>query len=222
MNRSAFSHLLWILAGAVFGFASAFVFGDLLQLPRRWFLVPHLLLTAGFLLAYARWSGTDLRKLWTRRLFVGVLGAALVAVVLILNVVSQPSSPGAQGLQLWVDVLWMGVAYGAADGLLLSVLPLVASWRAGARLGWTARRPGRFATACMGLVASAVVTTGYQSGYAEIRGQAMRTAILGNSVMSVAQLLTASPVTSTAAHAAMPVAAVLHGPDTPVQLPPHQ
>lgn len=222
MSRSATSHLLWIPAAALVGFASAFLFADVLGLPRRLFLAPHLAVTAAFLYAYARWSGTDLRRLGTRRLAPGLVGAALVSVVLVLNVLGQPASPRAQGLALWADLLWLGLAYGTADGLLLSVLPVVAAWRACARAGRTARWTGRVGAAALGLVASAFVTAAYHLGYAEFRGPAVGKAVVGNVVMSAAQILTASPIAATGSHVAMHVAAVLHGPDTTVQLPPHR
>ena len=222
MNRTALSHLAWIAAAALVGVLSAFVFGDLLRLARGWFLVPHVAITLGFLLAYARWSGTSLRRLWTRRVLWGVLAAAAVGVVLTLNVLGQPASPRARGLALWLDLLWLGLVYGTADALLLSVLPVVAAWRAGRILGWTARWHGKLATAMVALAASALVTAAYHLGYAEFRGPAVGKAVVGNVVMSAGQLLAGSPVAAAGSHVAMHVAAVLHGPATTVQLPPHQ
>ncbi len=222
MNRSAQSHLLWIVAAGVVGFLSAFVFGDLLRLPRSLFLVPHLLVTFAFLFAYARWSETNLRKFWSRRLGLGVLGASLVSVFLVLNVLGQQASPRQNGPTLWIDLLWLGVVYGAADALLLSALPVIATWRASARMGWTVRWPGRLGAAILGIVASAFVTAAYHLGYPEFRGPAVGKAVAGNAIMSVAQIVTASPIAAAGSHIAMHVAAVLHGPETTVQLPPHE
>lgn len=221
MNRKALFHLVWILAGALLGFCSAFVFGDVLAMPRRWFLVPHVALTLGFLAAYTRWSNIALRRLLVRRWAFGLLAAAAVAVFLIGNVLGQPASPRPRGLHLWLDLLWLGVVYGAVDALLLSVLPIVATWRAGELLGWTRRWPGRIGVGLMALVASAFITATYHLGYAEFRGPAVRKAIAGNVVMSAGQLLSMNPIAATGSHIAMHVAAVLHGPDSTVQLPPH-
>jgi hypothetical protein len=221
MNRKASAHLLWILAAGLFGFGSAFVFGDVLALPRRWFLVPHVALTLAFLLAYARWSGTELRRLARRRLVWGTIVAAAVGAFLILNVVGQRPSPAPQGLLLAFDIVWLGVVYGAVDGLLLSVMPILATWRAGRQLGWTSGWRGRIATALLAVVASAFITATYHFGYAEFRGPALRKAVVGNVIMSAGQLAAGSPIASVGSHIAMHVAAVLHGPDTTVQLPPH-
>ena len=222
MNRSARWHLAWIVAAALLGFGSAFLFADVLEMPRAWFLVPHALVVTGFVLAYARRSDTDLRGFWSRRLVAGLVAAALVSVVLIVNVLGQPPSVRPTGVALWLDLVWLGVVYGAIDALLLSVLPIVAAWRAGARLGWTARGPGKIAAAALGLAASAFVTAAYHLGYAEFRGPALAKAVAGNAMMSAAQLATASPVASTVSHVAMHIAAVLHGPETTVQRPPHR
>lgn len=222
MERSARSQLGWIGAAGVVGFASAFGFGDVLRLSRGLFLVPHLAVTLAFLAAYARWSGTDLLRLFSRNVVAGLVAVAVVGPLLVFHVVGQPASARSHGLALWLDLLWLGVAYGAADALLLSVLPVVASWRAGARLGWTSRRLGRLGTVALGLFASAFVTAAYHLGYAEFRGPAVGKAVVGNTMMSAAQVLTASPLAAAGSHVVMHVAAVLHGPDTTVQLPPHR
>lgn len=221
-DRTAAAHLSWIAAAATLGFASAYLFADLLALPRAWFLVPHVTVTAAFLAAYARWAGPDLGALWTRRLTAGVAGAAVLGAMLVANVVGQPASARAEGLALVGELLWVGVVYGATDALLLSVMPVVAALAAAGALGWTARWPGRIAAAALALAASVLVTTTYHLGFAECRGAAMAKPIIGNTSMTVAQLVTGSPVAATGAHVAMHVAAVLHGPDSTVQLPPHR
>lgn len=214
---------MWVAAAGAVGFASAFVFSDVLALPRRWFLVPHAIVTIAFLLAYARWSGTELRRLFSRRFGFGALGALVLGAMLSLNVLGQQPSQRAQGLELWLDLAWLGVVYGALDALLLSVLPVVAAWRACAQLGWTRRWRDRLGAAALGIVASAYVTSAYHAGYAEFRApNTLAKAVAGNAMMSSAQLLTASPVAATGSHIIMHIAAVLHGPDTTVQLPPHR
>ncbi len=222
MTRTARSHFLWILGASGFGFTSAFVFGDLLAMPRGWFLVPHVALTTAFLAAYARWSGTDMRRLWTRRWVGGALVAALVGAFLVFTVLHQPASTRPQALGLWGDILWLGVVYGAADGLLLSVLPVIAAWRACKELGWTTGLVGRIGAALLGIAASAFVSGAYHLGYAEFRGPALSKAILGNSIMSTGQVVAFSPIAAVGSHVVMHVAAVLHGAETTVQLPPHR
>lgn len=221
-ERSALAHLLWIAGGAALAFLSAYVFADLLALPRGWFLVPHVAFAGAFLAAYVRWSGTQLGALWRKHVALGVLGAVLIGSLLVFNVLSQPASPRVHGASLVADLLWLGLVYGAVDGLLLSVFPVIASWRASARLAWTRHGAGRLSAAALAIAASALMTTCYHAGYAEFRGPALGQAVLGNTIMTVGQLVTASPVAATGSHIAMHVAAVLHGPASTVQLPPHE
>lgn len=222
MKRTAFAQLLWIVVAAALGFSSAFLFADVLGLPRAWFLVPHVAFSACFLLVYARWSGTDLRALGTRRLRWGVLAALALGAFLTFNVLTQPVGSRPTGLRLIVDVLWLGVVYGTIDGLMLSVLPVLAAWRACRELGLTVTRKGRVLAIAAGLAASILVTSVYHLGYAEFRGPKLGKAIVGNVIMSVGQIATASPFAAAGSHVIMHVAAVLHGADTTVQLPPHQ
>ena len=75
----------------------------------------------------------------------GLIGAALVGAFLVWTVRNQPASAHTQGLALALDLLWQGVVYGLVDGLLLSVLPVLATWQALSLLGWTERWPRRIA-----------------------------------------------------------------------------
>jgi hypothetical protein len=83
---------------------------------------------------------------------------------------NQPASAHAQGLALALDLLWLGVVYGLVDGLLLSVLPVLATWQALSLLGWIEHWPGRIAAGIVALAASLFVTAVYHLGYPEFRG----------------------------------------------------
>ena len=61
----------------------------------------------------------------------------------------------------------------------------------------------------------------YHLGYPEFRGSEVALPILGNDIMSLGTILTANPLTAALSHAAMHVAAVLHGMEATIQLPPH-
>jgi hypothetical protein len=74
--------------------------------------------------------------------------------------------------------------------------------------------------AVIALAASLLVTTAYHWGFAEFRGPAIVQPLMGDALITLGYLLTANPVTPVAAHVAH-IAAVLHGPETTVQLPPH-
>jgi hypothetical protein len=221
MSVPWWSHLAWVIAAAVFGFATAAIFATLLHLPRAVFLVPYVVLGTAFLYGYGRWSGVDvvsgLRQHWGW----GVTGAAVAGAFVVNNVLNQPVSTAPTGLELLSAILWLGVIYGTIDALLLSVLPMAATWQALSALGWTANWPGRVASGVLALFASLVVAAVYHLGYAEYRNPSVIGPLIGNGVMSLATLLTMNPIAAVGAHIAMHVAAVLHGIDTAVQLPPH-
>ena len=71
------------------------------------------------------------------------------------------------------------------------------------------------------LATSLFVTAAYHWGYMEFRGPAPVAPLLGNALITVGYLLTTNLMTPVIAHMAMHIAAVLHGMETTVQLPPH-
>ena len=73
----------------------------------------------------------------------------------------------------------------------------------------------------MALLASLLVTAMYHAGYAEFRSADMREPLVGNSLISLAYVLSGNPITAFAGHIAMHVAAVVHGITSTAILPPH-
>jgi hypothetical protein len=214
-------HLLWIIAAAVFGFAVTAIFATLLHLPRALFVAPYVVLGTAFLYGYVRWSGVDIARGLRRHWAWGVTGAAVAGAFVVNNVLRQPASPAPTGLELFGAIIWLGVIYGTIDALLLSVLPMLATWQALSALGWTANWPGRVGSGALALVASLAVAAAYHLGYAEFRNPSVAGPLIGNGVLSLATLLTMNPIAAVGAHIAMHIAAVLHGIDTAIQLPPH-
>lgn len=215
------SHLLWVLAAGAVGFAVAAIFAGWLELPRRWFLVPHLLLSGGLVAAYFWWSDIDLGALLRRNWVWGLVAALLAGAFLVWNVLSQPVSTRSAGLGLVWDVIWLGGVYGLVDALLLSVLPILATWQAFSALGWTGNWPGRIGVGLLAFLLSLAVTAAYHFGFPEYQGAAVTRPLIGNGVSSLAYLLTANPLGALLSHLAMHIAAVFQGPATTLQLPPH-
>jgi hypothetical protein len=113
-------------------------------------------------------------------------------------------------------LVWLGVVYGTVDGLLLSVLPVVAAWRALDAAGWTGSTAGRIAAGALALAASLFVTTAYHWVSRVPPGRRLG-ADLGCGAMGLAFLLSRNPLATTLSHIAMHVAAVC-GIDSTVQL----
>jgi hypothetical protein len=216
------SYLLWVGAAAALGFALSGLFSGWLSLPRRLFLIPYVSVVGLFVYAYWRWSGVSIIELLRHNWLWGVIGAVLVGGFVIRNILSQPVSPHTTGPSLVFDLLWSGIIYGAVDALLLSVLPVLATWQAFATLGWTGGWPGRIVAGGSAILFSLLVTVSYHLGFAEYRRPSgLLGPTIGNGVMSVGYLLTTNPLTAVVSHIAMHVAAVLHGPAFVMQLPPH-
>ena len=77
------------------------------------------------------------------------------------------------------------------------------------------------AAGALAIAASLLVTAAYHLGYPEFRGTKVLAPIIGNGVLSLTYTLTTNPISAVAGHIAMHIAAVLHGLETTVQLPPH-
>lgn len=212
---------LWIGAAGALGLGVSGVFSGMLEMPRNWYLVPYFALTVPFIAAYARWTGMDIAGALRHNWAWGLGGGALLGGFLVMRMLDEPASPRPEGLALVGDLLWLGLAYGVVDALLLTVLPVSAAWMAFREHGLTRSWAGKLAAGAAGLVASMAVTAAYHLGYAEFRGSDVLEPIAGNSIMSLGYLLTANPLTAIIAHVAMHVASVWHGIDTTVTLPPH-
>ena len=130
MEKGFAPNLGWALAAAVLGFAIAAIFAGLLRLPRNIFLVAYLVFAAPFLYSFVRWSNLDVRELLRHNWIWGLVAAVVVGAFVVRNVLSQPASPRSEGVSLVFEILWLGVVYGTLDALLLSVLPVLATWQA--------------------------------------------------------------------------------------------
>ena len=214
-------HIAWVIGAAIVGFVVPALFAGGLHVSRAVFVLAYVCVSAIYLYLYVRWSGVDVYARVRQHWVWGVVGAIVAGAFVVSNVISQPASAAPSGLELVGAILWLGVVYGTTDALLLSVLPLFATWQAFSSLGWTQHWFGRIASGALALIASLAVAGAYHLGFPEFRGASVVAPIIGNGVMSLASLLTMSPIAAVGAHIAMHIAAVLHGAETTLQLPPH-
>ena len=221
MATTWWMHLVWILAAGVLGFGITAVAAGWLKLARSWVVLIYGSVAGAFLYAYFAWSGIQLLAACRQGWPWGLLGAAVVGFIAARNVSRQSRSARACGGQLVFDLLWPGLVYGIMDGLFLSVMPLLATQRAFSLLGWPGAGWGTVSTAVAGLLASTYVTTAYHLGYPEFRGREVGMPILGNDLMTLGMILTGNSLAATVSHAVMHVAAVIHGMEGTIQLPPH-
>ncbi len=221
MNKLWYLYIGWVLAAGLLGFALSMIFAGVLHLPRNLYLIPYIGISGLFFYAYIRWSGLSISALLRHHWVWGLVGAAALALFTIKNVLSQPVSPRLAGFPLFLDLAWSGVAYGLMDALLLTVLPVLATWQAGTLLNWTTNWPGRILVGAIAILASLLVTAAYHLGYPEYRGTGLFGPVIGNSTMTLGYLITNNPLAAIVSHIAMHIAAVLHGPASVMQLPPH-
>jgi hypothetical protein len=221
MNKFWYDYMGWIAAAGLLGFVLSITFAGILRLPRNLFLIPYIGIAGLFCYAYVRWSDLSIGELIRHNWAWGVVGAILLALFTVRNILSQPVSPRSEGPQLVFDLLWSGVAYGLMDALLLTVVPVLATWQAFTLLNWTANWPGKILVGVLALLASVLVTAAYHLGYPEYRNAGLFGPVIGNSSMTLGYLITNNPLAAVFSHIAMHIAAVLHGPASVVQLPPH-
>jgi hypothetical protein len=124
-------------------------------------------------------------------------------------------------MTLAFDILWLGVIYGLADALLLSVMPVVATWQAFTFLGRTENWPGKIVVGVIAILASLLVTAAYHLGYPEYKGKGLRGPLIGNTTMTLGYLMTTNLLAAMLSHVAMHIAEVFQGPAFVAQLPPH-
>ena len=190
----------------------------------RW-TQPDRLASARVLALFVLWARTTGQRLDVmlrrRRRLAVVLGLVFAVVLATAVVLSEPAGPRPEGLALVWAVLWRGVAYGAADGLLLSAFPILTVFAA-AEGSKHRRRRSRTVVVGAALLASLAMTTVYHLGYRDFRSQLLVRPVVADLLWSVPTLVTLNPIGAPIAHAGMHVTAVLHSYDTQVFLPPHR
>jgi len=106
--------------------------------------------TGAFTVAYLVWSGTDAGDFLVHHWRWGLLGAAITGAVLGRGISRQPVRVPRRGRWLVLALGWEGLVYGATEGLLLSVLPVLLVWQSAWLAGW--RDGGAVAAGVLGLV----------------------------------------------------------------------
>lgn len=213
--------LFWILSASFLGFAISAIFSGWLKFSRNIFLVPYLLLVTLFLLVFFTWDEQMNRELWFHNWYWGIAAALLAGVFLLKNIRSQPRSQHKRGIRLWKEIIWAGIAYGIMDGLFLNVFPVVAVRNVFSSAIESGGLEKEILTGLAGLLASLVITFFYHIGYSEFRNSSIFLVLLGNTIITLTFVLSGNPMAALACHAFMHVAAVVRGPETTLQLPPH-
>jgi hypothetical protein len=215
------SSLIWILIASMLGFAVAAIFAGWLKLQRNVYLLIYIPLVAALFIAFVILNDLNIKEIFLFNLYWGLLGAFLAGAFVVKNVLSQPSSKRQKGVALISDIIWPGFTYGLIDALLLSVLPILAVRLAITNVSWLNSWLGKILFIVLGLLASFFATTAYHLGYPEFRSKKVIWPNVGNGVLSLAYLLTLNPLAAILPHITMHIVAMMHGPKTTGQVPPH-
>ena len=207
--------LVWFGGVALAAFLVSWILTDLLEVRRTLYVGALALVTGGLTAGYLLWSGQG-SSFWTDNWAWGVLGALVTGGFLAMAVRRLPMAGTSTRHMDAEEGLWEGLVYGAAEGLLLSVLPVVIVWQGLAAHGWT----GGWLTITAGLAAlagSAFVIVVHHLGYREFRNRKIVQALFGCGVLSVGSLLTASPIAAVGGHIVLHLSMLRRG----MELPPH-
>ena len=142
----AVTHWLWLAGGLALGFSIPFLLADVLELNRDLYYGLYAAAVVGYVGAWATMTGQSVRRLVSRRLGLAVaLGIVAGAILTLMIYRTEDSTPRPDGIELAAAIVWRGVVYGAVDGLLLSVFPILVVFAAfaGTKLRERAARYGR-------------------------------------------------------------------------------
>jgi hypothetical protein len=221
--RAPARHWSFLAGGLALSFAVPFVLTDVLSIDRDLYYGVYAAFVFGLFTLWLRFAGTTVRKTLTRNWRKGVLLGVVFAGVMVAVVYKEGATSHPHGWTFAAAVLWRGVVYGAADGLLLSVFPILAVFALfGSRPLRERSRRALAGIAALALAASLAFTAVYHLGYADFRGSKLRKPVAGDVIWSAPTLLTLSPAGATLAHVGLHVAAVAHAYDTDTFLPPHR
>lgn len=213
----------WLVGGLGFAFGMPFVFADLAGLRPDVFYAVYVLAVLGFFTTWVWRTQQSLHALLTRRAkwadLLGVAAGGLLALI----VLRQPATSHPHGWTFAAAILWRGVAYGAADGLLLSAFPILAVFSLFAVKPLRERtRKAVAGIAALALTVSLLFTAVYHLGYSDFRSSKVKSPLIGDVIWSTPTLLTLNPLGAPLAHVALHVTAVVHSSHTDLFLPPHR
>jgi hypothetical protein len=216
-------HWSWVAAGLVLAFATPYLLADVLRVERDLYYGLYALVVFGFFGLWLRASGESLRATVLRKRRVAAFLTLLAGALLVAIALGDAATARPHGLRLAAAIVWRGIVYGAADGVLLSAFPILAVFAAfSARPLRERRLRARVGIGALALAVSLLFTAVYHVGYSDFRGAKVRKPLVGDVVWSAPTLATLNPVGAPLAHVALHVTAVVHGYETDTFLPPHR
>lgn len=194
---------------SVVAFLVTWIVTDLLEVPRTPYIAILSLVTLGLGAGYLAWSETRLMDLVTSGWGWAIVAGLVVGGAMAPALQRMPHGARPGGGSLVGALLWEGVVYGIAEGILLATLPVLAVWQATEALGWTGSTSGEIGSGALAIAGALFVIAVHHLGYREFRGSHARPrlvgALVGCGVQALAFLLTGNLLAPVVAHI------VLHG-----------
>lgn len=204
---------------SVAAFLVTWVFTDLLKIRRAPYIPILLLVTLGLGAGYLAWSGTSRSELFSSNVAWGLAAGLIAAAITIPLIRRLPEHPHATGTRLAGLMVWEGVLYGIAEGVLLAVLPVLAVWQGCVELGWTDGIWARFGSGVLAILGSLFVILVHHLGYSEFRTKAGRVGLFGAlgvcGLQAVAFLVTGNVLAPVVAHIVLHGLLLLRGDELP-------
>jgi hypothetical protein len=211
-----FVALVTIVVGS---FLVTYLATDLRRMTRTPYVAYLAFVTGAATLAYLWASGTDAGEFLRTGWAWGILGGTVTGAVTGLLARRWPQTGGRpRGAAALAKMAWEGIVYGATEGTLLSILPVLAVWQGGRALGWTDDWPGKAGVGALAMAASIVVIGIHHLGYREFRGPQVRFPIIACAFFSLGYLLTSSVIAAIGGHIVLHLVMILRG----AEMPPHQ
>jgi len=212
----------WLLAGLALAFALPYLLTDVLTINRDLYYGIYALSVFCFSALWLRSAVETPRALltrnWRRGALLGIVFAGATAAIAL----SEKATAHPHGWRFVGAIVWRGIVYGAADGVLLSVFPILAVVAAfSARPLRERSRRAVVGIGAVALVVSMLFTAVYHTGYPDFRGEKLRKPLIGDVVWSAPTFATFSPIGAPLAHIGLHVSAVVHAYNTDTFLPPH-
>jgi xanthine/uracil permease len=215
-------HVAWLAGGLAVAFLVPFVIADQLGLQRDLYYALYAAAVVGLFVAWARDTDQSLRVMFARRWRLAVgLGLGFAAISAFIATRAEDGSAHPDGVEFIGALVWRGIVYGAADGLLLSAFPILLVFAALRDSRLRRRAGGLLAVGVIAMIASLAMTAVYHAGYSDFRSDKLRKPVTGDLIWSVPTLATLNPIGAPIAHIGLHVGAVAHNYDTNLFLPPH-
>lgn len=207
-GANIFGSVVWLTAITLAGFLASWFLTVRLALSRPLYIGLLALVTGAMTFGYLWWAGIGV-EFWTNNWLWGIAGALVVAGLLTLVLMRMETREIPATKFGAAEIGWNAIVYGTAEGLLLSTLPVLVVWQA-----WEPSL-GTWATAALALAASLVVIVIHHLGYPAYRSKRMVQPIVGCLPLSIAFLITGSPIAAIGAHAILHMAIEMRGMELP-------